>query len=285
MLNGKNAIVTGSTSGIGLGIARSLAEAGCNVMLNGFGEAKAIESERVQIAKEFGVTAIFDADLANPAAIVKMIEAATHEFGGVDILVNNAGIQYTAPIEDFPPERWDAVIAINLSANFHAIYAVIPQMRARNWGRIINIASTHGLVASAEKSAYVAAKHGVLGLTKVVALETASTNITCNAICPGWVLTPLVEKQIKERASRENISIDQAKRELLAEKQPSTNLPLPRRSARLRYSCARKLPPRLEARLCPSTVLGLRNRAGLILILINVQPFHGLTMDRSFESS
>jgi 3-hydroxybutyrate dehydrogenase len=228
MLNGKSAIVTGSTSGIGLGIARSLAEAGCNVMLNGLGEAKAIESERVEIAKEFGVTAIFDpADLANPAAIVKMIEAATHEFGGVDILVNNAGIQYTAPIEGFPPERWDAVIAINLSANFHAIRAVIPQMRARNWGRIINIASTHGLVASAEKSAYVAAKHGVLGLTKVVALETASTNITCNAICPGWVLTPLVEKQIKERASRENISIDQAKRELLAEKQPSHEFATP----------------------------------------------------------
>lgn len=222
MLNGKTAIVTGSTSGIGLGIARALAEAGCNIVLNGFGEVKAIESERAQIEKEFKVRTVFDpADLAKPAAIVQMVETATREFGRVDILVNNAGIQYTAPIEDFPAERWDAIIAINLSANFHAIRAVIPQMRARNWGRIINIASTHGLVASVEKAAYVAAKHGVLGLTKVVALETATTNITCNAICPGWVLTPLVEKQIEERASRENISIDQAKRELLSEKQPS----------------------------------------------------------------
>jgi 3-hydroxybutyrate dehydrogenase len=222
MLNGKTAIVTGSTSGIGLGIARALAEAGCNIMLNGFGEAKAIESERTGIEKEFGVQAIFDpADLAKPAAIVKMIETATSEFGSVDILVNNAGIQYTAPIEEFPPERWDAIVAINLSANFHAIRGVIPQMRARNWGRIINIASTHGLVASVEKAAYVAAKHGVLGMTKVVALETATTNITCNAICPGWVLTPLVQKQIEERASREKISVDQAKRELLSEKQPS----------------------------------------------------------------
>ena len=219
MLNGKTAIVTGSTSGIGLGIARALAKAGCNIVLNGFGEAKAIEGERTQLKKEFGVQAIFDpAGLTKPAAVAQMIEGATREFGKVDILVNNAGIQYTAPIEDFPVERWDAVIAINLSANFHTIRAVIPQMRDRNWGRIINIASTHGLVASVEKAAYVAAKHG---LTKVVALETATTNITCNAICPGWVLTPLVEKQIKERASRENISIDQAKNELLSEKQPS----------------------------------------------------------------
>ena len=228
MLNGKTAVVTGSTSGIGLGIARALAEAGCNVMLNGFGEAKAIESERTQIEKEFKVQAVFDpADLAKPDEVAKMIEAATREFGKVDILVNNAGIQYTAPVEDFPVDRWDAVIAINLSANFHAIRAVIPQMRTRNWGRIINIASTHGLVASVEKGAYVAAKHGVVGLTKVVALETATTNITCNAICPGWVLTPLVEKQIKERASRENIPVEQAKRELLAEKQPSHEFATP----------------------------------------------------------
>ena len=228
MLKGKTAIVTGSTSGIGLGIARALAEAGCNVMLNGFGEAKTIESERTQIEKQFGVQAIFDpADLAKPAAIVQMIETATSEFGKVDIVVNNAGVQYTAPIENFPTERWDAIIAINLSANFHAIRAVLPQMRSRNWGRIINIASTHGLVASVEKAAYVAAKHGVLGLTKVVALETATTNITCNAICPGWVLTPLVEKQVKERASREKISIDQAKQELLSEKQPSHEFATP----------------------------------------------------------
>ncbi len=156
-----------------------------------------------------------------------MIEAATRELGQVDILVNNAGIQHTAPIESFPFDRWDAVIAINLSSNFHAIRAVIPQMRKRNWGRIINIASTHGLVASVEKAAYVAAKHGVLGLTKVVALETATTGITCNAICPGWVLTPLVDKQIRERAAREKISVDRAKTELLSEKQPSHEFATP----------------------------------------------------------
>lgn len=228
MLKGKAAVVTGSTSGIGLGIARALAGAGCHVMLNGFGEAKEIERERTQIANDFGVRAAFDsADLSKPAEIARMIEAATREFGAVDILVNNAGIQFTSPIEDFPVDRWDAVIAINLSANFHTIRGAIPQMRRRNWGRIINIASTHGLVASVEKAAYVAAKHGVIGLTKVVALETATTGITCNAICPGWVLTPLLEKQIKERASRENITVDQAKNDLLSEKQPSHEFATP----------------------------------------------------------
>ena len=221
-LNGRTAIVTGSTSGIGLGIARALAGAGCDIMLNGFGEASAIERERAQIAGEFGVRVAFSpADLAKPADIGEMVEAATRALGKVDILVNNAGIQHTAPVESFPADRWDAVIAINLSANFHAIRAVVPQMRQRNWGRIVNIASTHGLVASVEKAAYVAAKHGVIGLTKVVAHETATSGITCNAICPGWVLTPLVEKQIKERASREGISVDQAKADLLSEKQPS----------------------------------------------------------------
>jgi 3-hydroxybutyrate dehydrogenase len=228
MLKGKAAVVTGSTSGIGLGIARALAGAGCHVMLNGFGEAKEIERERTQIANDFGVRAAFDsADLSKPAEIARMIEAATREFGAVDILVNNAGIQFTSPIEDFPVDRWDAVIAINLSANFHTIRGAIPQMRGRNWGRIINIASTHGLVASVEKAAYVAAKHGVIGLTKVVALGTATTGITCNAICPGWVLTPLLEKQIKERASRENITVDQAKNDLLSEKQPSHEFATP----------------------------------------------------------
>ena len=227
-LKDKTALVTGSTSGIGLGIARALAQAGCNIVLNGFGESSEIERERTQIAGDFGVGAAFDgADLAKPAEIVRMIEAATREFGKVDILVNNAGIQFTAPIEKFPVDRWDAVIAINLSANFHTMRAVIPQMRARDWGRIINIASTHGLVASVEKAAYVAAKHGVVGLTKVAALETAGSNITCNAICPGWVLTPLVEKQIRERASREKISVDQAKAELLSEKQPSHEFATP----------------------------------------------------------
>jgi 3-hydroxybutyrate dehydrogenase len=228
MLKGKVGIVTGSTSGIGLGIARALAEAGCDVMLNGFGEASAIASERGRIAKDFGVKAAFDpADMTKPAEIGRMVEAATRELGRVDIVVNNAGIQHTAPVEDFPAERWDAVIAINLSSSFHAIRAALPQMRKRNWGRIINIASAHGLVASVDKAAYVAAKHGLIGLTKVVALETATTGITCNAICPGWVLTPLVEKQIVERAAREKIPVDQAKLDLLSEKQPSHEFATP----------------------------------------------------------
>jgi 3-hydroxybutyrate dehydrogenase len=228
MLRGKAAIVTGSTSGIGLGIARALAEAGCKIMLNGFGDPLAIEQERKRIVRDFGVETHFDsADLSKPAEVQQLVESSTRELGGVDILVNNAGIQHTAPIEDFPPERWDAVIAINLSAAFHATRAVIPQMRKRNWGRIINIASAHGLVASAEKAAYVASKHGILGLTKVVALETATTEITCNAICPGWVLTPLVEKQIKERAQHEHIVEQAAKNELLAEKQPSHEFATP----------------------------------------------------------
>src|SRR6476659_3650837 len=228
MLKGKTAIVTGSTSGIGLGIARALASAGCDIMLNGFGEASEIEKERDGIAKEFGIRAAFNpADLSKSADITELIEATTRELGRVDILVNNAGIQHTARVENFPADRWDAIIAINLSSNFHAIRAVIPQMRERNWGRIINIASTHGLVASVEKSAYVAAKHGVIGLTKVVALETAATGITCNAICPGWVLTPLVEKQIQDRAAREKIAVDQAKAELLSEKQPSHEFATP----------------------------------------------------------
>jgi 3-hydroxybutyrate dehydrogenase len=228
LLNGKTAIVTGSTSGIGLGIARALAAAGCDIVLNGFGEASAIERERAQIAKDLGVRVTFNsADLAKPTEIEKMVETATRELGKVDILVNNAGIQHTAPVESFPIDRWDAVIAINLSANFHTIRAVVPQMRQRNWGRIINVASTHGLVASVEKGAYVAAKHGVIGLTKVVALETATSGITCNAICPGWVLTPLVEKQINERASREKISVDRAKADLLSEKQPSHEFATP----------------------------------------------------------
>jgi 3-hydroxybutyrate dehydrogenase len=228
MLNGKCALVTGSTSGIGLGIARALAAGGANVMLNGFGEAEAIERLRTSLAAEFKVKVGFSgADISKPAQIRDMIEAATRELGSVDILVNNAGIQHTALVEEFPDERWDAVIAINLSANFHAVKAVLPQMKRRNWGRIVNIASTHGLVASVQKVAYVAAKHGVVGLTKVVALETATTGITCNTICPGWVLTPLVQKQIDERAAREGIPVEQAKTELLAEKQPSIEFATP----------------------------------------------------------
>jgi 3-hydroxybutyrate dehydrogenase len=222
MLRQKAAIVTGSTSGIGLGIARALAKSGCNIMLNGFGEPAAIEKQRAQMINEFGVEIQFDqADLSTSKDVAGLIESTTRQLGGVDILINNAGIQHTAPIEQFPEDRWDAVIAINLSSSFHAIRFALPQMRKRNWGRIINIASTHGLVASEHKSAYVAAKHGVVGLTKVVALETATTGVTCNAICPGWVLTPLVDRQIKDRAEHENISIADAKKELLAEKQPS----------------------------------------------------------------
>ena len=227
-LKGKIAVITGSTSGIGLGIARALAAAGCDVMLNGFGEKSAIERERGGIANEFGVRSAFDpADLSRPPEIARMIEATVRDLGGLDILVNNAGIQHTARVEDFPTDRWDAVIAINLSSNFHAIRAALPVMRRQNWGRIVNIASTHGLVASVEKSAYVAAKHGVLGLTKVVALETATTGITCNAICPGWVLTPLVQKQIDERSAREKIPAERAKLELLSEKQPSQEFATP----------------------------------------------------------
>jgi 3-hydroxybutyrate dehydrogenase len=228
MLKGRTAVITGSTSGIGLGIARTLAAAGCNVMLNGFGDAGAIAKERSAISASHGVkTGYSAADLSRPAEVEEMVAATARELGGVDILVNNAGIQHTALVEDFAPERWDAVIAINLSSNFHAIRAALPGMRQRNWGRIINIASAHGLVASAEKSAYVAAKHGVVGLTKVVALETATTGITCNAICPGWVLTGLVEKQIEARAKDEGITVAQAKAELLAEKQPSQEFATP----------------------------------------------------------
>ena len=228
MLKNKTAIVTGSTSGIGLGIARSLGAAGANLMLNGFGDAAQIEALRAGLAKEFGVKVGFSgADISKPEQIRAMVEQATKELGSVDILVNNAGIQHTAPVDEFPEDRWDAVISINLSSNFHAIKAVLPQMKARNWGRIVNIASVHGLVASKEKAAYVAAKHGVIGLTKTVALEMARTGITCNAICPGWVLTPLVQKQIDDRAQREGIPAERAKSELLAEKQPSGEFATP----------------------------------------------------------
>jgi 3-hydroxybutyrate dehydrogenase len=228
VLKGKSAVVTGSTSGIGLGIARALAGQGANLMLNGFGDAGEIERLRAGLAAEFKVKVAFNgADMSKPAQIRELVTSATRELGGVDILVNNAGIQHTASLEDFPEERWDAVIAINLSSAFHGVQAVLPAMKARNWGRIINIASVHGLVASIEKVAYVAAKHGMLGLTKVVALETAKTGITCNAICPGWVLTPLVQQQIDARAKREGISVDQAKAAMLGEKQPSGDFATP----------------------------------------------------------
>jgi 3-hydroxybutyrate dehydrogenase len=227
-LKGKTAIVTGSTSGIGLGIARALAECGANVMLNGFGDKEEIETLSAKRAAELGVKVAYsDADISDPAAVREMVAAAIKAFGAVDILVNNAGIQHTAAVDEFPDPKWDAIIAINLSSNFHLIKAVLPGMRQRNWGRIVNIASVHGLVASTHKAAYVAAKHGVIGLTKVVALETATTGITCNAICPGWVLTPLVQKQIDDRAKQEGIAVEQAKSELLAEKQPSGEFATP----------------------------------------------------------
>ena len=221
-LKGKVAVVTGSTSGIGLGIARALGGAGADLMLNGFGDKAAIETQRKGLASEFKVRVGYDAgDLSKPAEVRQLIAHAVSELGGVDILVNNAGIQHVAPVDEFPDDKWDAVLAINLSADFHAIKAALPHMKKRGWGRIINIASSHGLVASIHKVAYVATKHAVVGLTKVVALETAQSAITCNAICPGWVLTPLVQKQIDDLAKREKIPETDAKRRLLAEKQPS----------------------------------------------------------------
>jgi 3-hydroxybutyrate dehydrogenase len=228
MLKGRAAIVTGSTSGIGLGIARALAGAGADVLLNGFGDAAEIEATRAGIEKEFGVRAAYSgADMSKPAEIEGMVAKCFEAFGRVDVLVNNAGIQHTSPVEEFPGEKWDAIIAINLSSAFHATKAALPHMRRGGWGRIINIASAHGLVASVHKSAYVASKHGIIGLTKVVALETAETDITCNAICPGWVLTPLVQKQIDAMAAREGISVHDAEVRLLEEKQPSKRFATP----------------------------------------------------------
>jgi 3-hydroxybutyrate dehydrogenase len=224
MLARKTALVTGSTSGIGLGIAKSLARQGARIVLNGFGD---VEGAQKELAALGGEVAYHGADMSKPAEIADMMKFAADRFGQVDVLVNNAGIQHVAAIEDFDPARWDAVIAINLTSAFHTTRLAIPAMRKANWGRIVNIASAHGLVASPEKSAYVAAKHGIIGLTKTVALETATTGITCNAICPGWVLTPLVQKQIEARAQAGGIDIEQAKRELLGEKQPSLQFVTP----------------------------------------------------------
>ena len=227
-LEGKTALVTGSTSGIGLGIARSLAAAGANIVFNGFGDATEIAAVRQQVEKEFAVkTGYSGADMSKAAEIEAMMQQAASEFGGIDILVNNAGIQYVSSIEDFPVEKWDAIIAINLTSAFHTIRLALPYMRQKNWGRIINLASVHGLVASAQKSAYVAAKHGLVGLTKTTALETATTGVTCNAICPGFVLTPLVQKQVDDRAVRDGISNEEAKVSLLSEKQPSREFVTP----------------------------------------------------------
>ena len=220
-LRGRVAVVTGSTSGIGQGVAEALAAEGAAVMLNGFGEAAQIDALRSRLAEAHGVAIGYHpADMTRPAEIASLVARAEAELGGVAILVNNAGIQHTAAIEVFPAERWDAVIAINLSAAFHGMQAAMPIMRKAGWGRIINIASAHGLVASAQKSAYVAAKHGLVGLTKVAAIELAQAGVTCNAICPGWVLTPLVQAQIAARAGREGRAADEVEQDLLAEKQP-----------------------------------------------------------------
>jgi 3-hydroxybutyrate dehydrogenase len=228
MLRGKIAIVTGSTSGIGLGIATAFAAQGTNVMLNGFGDKAAIERIHRSLAEQHGIrTAYSPADMSKPAEIRDLVAKTRAELGPADILVNNAGIQHVAPVEAFPDDKWDAIIAINLSAAFHATKAVLPEMKQRKWGRIINIASAHGLVASGAKAAYVAAKHGLVGLTKVVAIETANDAITCNAICPGWVLTPLVQQQVEARAKAANMSIDAAKEEMLREKQPMLQFTAP----------------------------------------------------------
>jgi 3-hydroxybutyrate dehydrogenase len=224
MLTGKTALVTGSTSGIGLGIAKVLATHGANIVLNGFGDVDAARREFEGIDVEIGY---HPADMSKPDQIADMLAYAARTTGGVDILVNNAGIQHVANVEDFPVEKWDAIIAINLSSAFHTTRLALPGMRARNWGRILNIASTHGLVASAAKSAYVASKHGLIGFTKAVALETATTGVTVNAICPGWVLTPLVQQQVDARAVKDGIDGEEAKRRLLGEKQPSLQFTTP----------------------------------------------------------
>lgn len=227
-LRGKSALVTGSTSGIGLGIARALAAAGADIMLNGFGDTAKIEALRTGLADEFSVRVAFDgADLMKPAEIARLVERCAAEHGSLDILVNNAGIQHVAPVEDFPDDKWNAVVALNLSAVFHGMKAAVPGMKRRGWGRIINIASAHGLVASAQKIAYVAAKHGVVGATKVVAIECANDGVTVNAICPGWVLTPLVEAQIEARAASNRTTVQDESKALLAEKQPMLEFTTP----------------------------------------------------------
>jgi 3-hydroxybutyrate dehydrogenase len=230
MLKGKTALVTGSTSGIGLGIARTFAAQGAHVMINGFGDFEGPLAE----LRRSGTKAVYHgADMSRPEQIADMVRACEAELGSCDILVNNAGIQHVALVEDFPVERWDAVIAINLSSAFHTMRAALPGMKARRWGRIINVSSVHGLVASAQKSAYVAAKHGLVGLTKAAALECATSGVTVNAICPGWVLTPLVQKQVDARAAADGVDDEEAKRRLLVEKQPSLQFSTPEQLADL----------------------------------------------------
>jgi 3-hydroxybutyrate dehydrogenase len=228
VLQGKVALVTGSTSGIGLGIARSLAGAGASIMMNGFGDADDIETLRTQLAEEFGVSVAFDgADLSRRDEVSRLVAETIDVLGGVDVLVNNAGIQFVAPIEEFPEDRWEAIIGLNLSAAFYSMKAAIPSMKAKGWGRIINVASAHGLVASANKVAYVAAKHGLVGATKVAALELANQGVTVNAICPGWVLTPLVERQLLDRAEQSGTAVEVEMERLLGEKQPMSKFTAP----------------------------------------------------------
>ncbi|MCO8249763.1 3-hydroxybutyrate dehydrogenase [Comamonas thiooxydans] len=228
MLKGKTALVTGSTSGIGLGIAIALARQGANIVLNGFGDIEAPRAQVLDAGKAAGIEVGYHgADMSKATDIEAMMKYAAAEFGRVDILVNNAGIQHVAKVQDFPVEKWDAILAINLSSAFHTTRLALPAMQQANWGRIINVASVHGLVGSAEKSAYVAAKHGIVGLTKVTALENATTGVTCNAICPGWVLTPLVQKQVDAKAAAQGISNEDATRQLLGEKEPSMQFTTP----------------------------------------------------------
>jgi 3-hydroxybutyrate dehydrogenase len=222
VLKGKVALITGSTSGIGLGVARALAAQGCGVVLNGFGDPAGIERLRLELSEQHGVPVAYNrADLTQPTEIEPLVADAVARLGSLDILVNNAGIQHTAPVEAFQPEKWDAILAVNLSSSFHTIHHALPHMKAKGWGRIINIASVHGLVASPNKVAYVAAKHGLVGLTKVVALETAGLGITCNAICPGWTRTELIEPQILAKAQALGVDLEAGGQALLAEKQPS----------------------------------------------------------------
>jgi len=222
MLKGKSVIITGSTSGIGLGMARSFAAEGANIVLNGLGDAAGIEELRSGIEADFKVKAVYSAaDMTRPAEITDMIAQAQRELGSVDVLVNNAGIQHVAPVDEFPPEKWDQILAINLTSAFHTTRTALPLMKAKGWGRIINIASAHGLVASPFKSAYIAAKHGIVGFTKTVALETAEQGITCNAICPGWVKTPLVDKQIDAQAAAHKMPRDDVIRKVILERQPT----------------------------------------------------------------
>jgi 3-hydroxybutyrate dehydrogenase len=222
MLKGKTALVTGSTSGIGLGIAEALAARGANIVLNGFGDRAEVERLRARIADQHRVTVKYDAaDMSRPDSIKAMIDSATTELGGIDVLVNNAGIQFVAPVEDFPVEKWDAILAINLSAAFHTTRFAVPRMKKNGWGRIVNIASAHALVASPYKAAYVAAKHGIAGFTKTIALEVAEQGVTVNAVCPGYVWTPLVEKQIPDTAKARGLTDEQVKRDVLLAAQPT----------------------------------------------------------------